>query len=96
TRIEIDVNSNADATLLLYDAWYPGWKAMIDGTPTDLYRANVMFRGVQIPAGQHRVIFYFEPDLWRTALLIGAAAWGIFLVLVVWVWRKTNQHASGT
>ena len=88
TRIEIAVDARADATLVLYDAWYPGWKATIDGEPVDVYRTNVMFRGVQVPAGEHTVIFTFEPELWRNALIIGGAAWLVFALLLIWQWRR--------
>ena len=39
----------------------PGWVAEIDGVRTPVLRADVLFRGVEVPAGQHRLVFRFAP-----------------------------------
>lgn len=88
TRIEIDVNANSEAYLILNDAYYPGWKATVNGEPVPVYRANVMFRAVPVPAGESTVVFTFEPDLWRTALMIGGVLWLLASLGLVLVWRR--------
>ena len=47
--------------LALHDTWYPGWVAEIDGVWAPILRADVLFRGLELPAGRHRVVFRFEP-----------------------------------
>lgn len=86
TQVTIEVSSETEAYLILNDAYYPGWKATVNGEPVPVYRANVMFRAVPIPAGESTVVFYFEPDLWRTALMIGGVVWmiiGIGLLIIL-------------
>lgn len=61
TRIEIDVDSERGGVLALHETWYPGWIAEIDGQRVPLLRADVLFRGVEVPAGHHRVVFRFAP-----------------------------------
>ena len=39
----------------------PGWIAEIDGKRVPILRADVLFRGVEVPAGRHRVVFRFVP-----------------------------------
>ena len=73
-------------TLVLADAWYPGWTATVNGEATPVYRANIMFRAVAVPAGENLVVFQFDPQLWRVALWLGLVIWGI--VGGVWLWRK--------
>lgn len=60
-RVVIDVQTAADGYLLLTDAYYPGWSATLDGEPTPIYRADVMFRAVFVPAGEHQVTFSYSP-----------------------------------
>ena len=47
--------------LALHETWYPGWIAEIDGRRVPILRADVLFRGVEVPAGRHRVVFRFAP-----------------------------------
>lgn len=50
----------APRILLCVDAWYPGWRAEVDGAPVRLYKANDAFKAVVVPAGTHRVRFVFS------------------------------------
>ena len=47
--------------LALHDIYYPGWVAEIDGERVPILRADVLFRGLEVPAGRHRVQFHFAP-----------------------------------
>jgi len=61
TIIEVDVSAPRPGFLLFNSAWHPWWRATVDGVPTEVLKANVMFRAVQTPAGKHRVRFEFDP-----------------------------------
>jgi len=47
--------------LVLNDVWQPWWYATVDAVETPVLRANVMFRAVAIPEGDHVVRFRFRP-----------------------------------
>jgi hypothetical protein len=89
TRVEIEVTTEAGGYLVLNDAHYPGWQATIDGEATTLYRANAMFRAVDVPPGAHTVVFSFVPTLWYASMGIGLVAWALTLIAfigLIW-WR---------
>jgi hypothetical protein len=65
----IHVKAAKPGTLVVADTDYPGWEATIDGRPTPILRANVAFRAVEIPAGEHVVEFRFRPASARHGLL---------------------------
>jgi hypothetical protein len=61
TEVIITVSSNAGGFVMLNDVWHPWWFAYVDGRPEAMLRANVIFRAVQVPPGQHQVRFVFRP-----------------------------------
>ena len=60
-RVEIEVESLRPGILVLHEPYYPGWEVEVDGQPARLLRANILFRGVEIAEGMHRVVFRFAP-----------------------------------
>ena len=61
TRLEVVAETERDGILVLSELHYPGWQAYLDGAPVPIYPANVMFRGIFLPAGDHEVVFKYEP-----------------------------------
>ena len=59
--VTIEAESNHPALLVLHDSYYAGWTAEVNGAPRPVVRANLLFRGVEIGAGQSRVVFRFRP-----------------------------------
>ena len=76
-EVILDVGLGAGAFLVSSEANYPGWRATIDNKPAQIVPTNAAFRGLEIPAGHHRIRFYFSPQsLWWGAALsaVGVAA----------------------
>lgn len=93
-RVALRVVAPAPAYLALADAWYPGWTAAVDGEATPIYRANIMFRAVAVPAGDSQVVFQFEPQLWQVAFWLGLAIWGIIAGMWLWLWNKSRGSSA--
>jgi hypothetical protein len=83
------------AKFLVYNENYHSeWRVFIDGKKAELVRANVAFKGVWVPAGQHQVVFRFGKPLryavgWFT--LIGT--YSAFLASMV-LFRKTEHESN--
>ena len=60
-EVVVSVDTAIPAMLVLHDLFHPGWRASVDGAPAAVYRANVLFRAVFVPAGRHEVRFTFHP-----------------------------------
>ena len=61
TEVEIEVTTPRTGFVVLNDIWHPWWRAQIDGVDTEILKANVLFRAVQVPAGNHKIRFEFRP-----------------------------------
>lgn len=60
--IRIKTNTSSEEVLVLADQYDEGWKAKIDEKKTNISPANLIFRGVKVPAGSHEVVFSYEPE----------------------------------
>ena len=49
----------------LNSPFYPGWEAEVDGVKKPILAVDLMFRGVEVPAGARSVVFSFRPFSWR-------------------------------
>lgn len=66
-------NSN-DGFAVFSEAYYAnGWKATIDGQPSEICKVDYMLRGLFIPKGKHEIIFRFEPQVVETGSKITLA-----------------------
>ncbi|MBA2451320.1 MAG: YfhO family protein, partial [Chloroflexi bacterium] len=68
-RVRIRTKAAGATYLVLSDSWYPGWVATVDGQQAPIARANVLFRAVEVPAGEHLVEFLYRP----TSFILGSA-----------------------
>ncbi len=89
-RVVVAVESPGTAVLVLSDAYDPGWKATIDGTPVEVFPVYYAFRGVAMPEGDHEVVFEYKPRAFQLGLLISVAglAMGSVLSIIVLIARK--------
>ncbi len=60
--IAVDVECSSSQLLILSESYSPGWKVTVNGEMSSILRAEVDYMACEIPAGQSRVQFRFEPD----------------------------------
>lgn len=61
--IEYDAECSKPGTVIFSEIFYPhGWKAIVDGKPADLYRANYMLRAMNLEPGKHHIRLEFRPE----------------------------------
>lgn len=82
-RIRLQVRAPGDAFVVLSEIYYePGWVATLDGAEIPIHRVNHVLRGVQVPAGDHEVVFQFRSRAYETGRAVSRAALGAWLVLL--------------
>ncbi len=80
-NITIDAEASGNNLMFLSEVYYPaGWKAFIDGNPTEIYKTNYLFRSILVPKGRHKIEFKFEPETYYTGKKI---AMGTNFVLIL-------------
>ena len=87
--ITIAASADNEAILVLADSHYPGWKAFVDGKEAVIRRANLFFRAVPLPAGDHTVEFRYEPRSFTIGLLISVVTLiALTLVTALFAYRS--------
>ena len=77
---ESDTKNKAFA--VFSEIYYPkGWNAYVDGQLTPHTNVNYILRGMELPAGKHKVEFKFEPQSYKTGNTV--AMLGSILLLAV-------------
>jgi hypothetical protein len=70
------IRLDRDSWVVFSEVMFPGWKAQVDGKPSEIFTGNSTFRTLFIPAGDHLAEFRYEPA-WAQPLLIGFILWMI-------------------
>jgi hypothetical protein len=89
-RIDLETDANEDGYAVLVDAFDPGWKASVDGKDRPLLRANVAFRAVEVPSGQHAVEFLYRPRSVSAGLVISLTAFVAAVLTALRVARRAR------
>jgi len=72
-RVVLRTDGRRAGVVVLTDAFYPGWKAELDGKAVPILRANLAFRGVAVPPGSHEIEMVYRPTSFR---------WGVALAVL--------------
>lgn len=78
-----EVESDKGGVVVFSEVYYPGWTATVDGSATDVARANYVLRAINVPAGKHEVVFSFNPESVHTTETIAYAALAALALLVI-------------
>jgi hypothetical protein len=81
-RVEVREEGPA-GWLVLTDVWFPGWRCTVNGRPTEIHRADFLFRAVAVPSGSCEIVFTFDPESYRRGRELSCGAALLLLMLAV-------------
>ncbi len=90
-RLYLQVMAAENGLLVLSDTYYPGWKALVNGRETKIYRADYAFKAIPLNAGTHQVEFVYDPMSFK--LGAGVTLLGI-LGCVVFGWTARRRRKA--
>lgn len=99
--VEYDYEAKENGTVVFSEIYYPyGWKAYIDGQPSDHFRANYTLRAMNVPAGQHHIRFEFRPDtVEKWGKVSVACSYAIYLIILgiagVGIYKMVRRRKEG-
>ena len=84
-RLVYKATADVDRVAVFSEIYYPDWTATIDGQPVEIARADYILRALRIPAGQHEIVFTFEPVSIRRTEAAAYTALGLLVAGVAWM-----------
>ena len=88
--IDLAIDSPGAALLVVAEAWYPGWRASVDGRSVACLPVNGCMRGVPVPGGRSQVQLKYHQNGFATGSIISLLT-GLWLV---WLWRSGMKKAA--
>lgn len=89
-QVAIETAAKSGGRLILTDLSYPGWQVTVDGESAEPLIVERVFRGVEVPAGNHTVVWTYRP--WT--LYWGAGTSLVTLVVLLILGHLRFWHAD--
>ncbi|WP_195470698.1 YfhO family protein [Bacteroides xylanisolvens] len=94
-RLVYKASTPKDGVVVFSEIYYPGWQATIDGQPVDIARADYILRAINVPAGEHTIEMWFDPQSIQVTESIAYAALALLLIgVMVLAWMQRNKIAK--
>lgn len=91
-RLVYKTSSAKDGVAVFSEIYYPGWQATIDGQPVDIARADYILRVINVPAGEHTLEMWFDPQSIHVTESIAYAALALLLIgVMILIWMRRNK-----
>jgi len=93
-HVILHCRARASGYVVLLDEWTPGWTATVDRATAPLERADVVFRAVEIPAGDHVVEMRYRTPGLRAGAMVSLTGCLIFVGLAL-AWLRGSKKGKG-
>ena len=95
STISVSLHADQPSVLFISEVFYPGWRVFVDGHEKKEFPLNLLFQGVEIDEGRHRVEFIYRPLNLRVYMTISIVS---SIVCVAWwfiqIARERRQRNS--
>jgi hypothetical protein len=95
-RVVATIDVPGPGLVVIAEAYFPGWRATVDGAAAELRPANVLFRGVPIAtAGGHTIELTLRPARFWVPLPLALLATILAAAAAIAAWRDQRRRRGG-
>ena len=97
-HLTYEYSAGKDVLAVFSEIWYDkGWNAYVDGEKIPHFRADYILRAAQLPGGNHKLEFKFEPQSYYTGETISLIASIILIMSLVYaVYLEVRENKLET
>lgn len=89
SEVMVKLTTNSSGFLVLFDTYYPGWKALVDNIPAKIYRADYLFRAVHVDKpGVHTISFIYSPLSFKLGAAITITTLICSIGSIFWIGKR--------
>jgi len=81
--ISFEIESSENGFVIIKDTYSKGWYANVNGTPSDIFQINNIFRGIHINKGINTVTLMYSPHYYYYSIIIFTI--GLILLLLIYI-----------
>ncbi len=83
-RLVYESSNDQEGVVVFSELYYAnGWNAYLDGKKVPYFKVNYGLRALQIPSGEHKIMFAFEPEVVQRGSTISLASSLLLVVILV-------------
>lgn len=88
-EVVVATNANYNSLFYLSDAYDPDWDVYIDNQKSEVLRAHYALRAVAVPAGNHKIVFRYQPKFFYQGAIISiGSVIGLLVSSLYFVMKK--------
>lgn len=92
-QIAGNIKADEDKVLVMAVPYSDGWKAYVDGKPTETMLANCRYIGVHVPKGEHTITFRYSMPYKKAGFFVSCIGFAAFAV-VVYICEKKREELN--
>ncbi|HEU0165708.1 MAG TPA: YfhO family protein, partial [Thermomicrobiales bacterium] len=93
-KIVLDAHAANAGFMVLSEIYADGWRATVNGKSVKVYKTDGALRGVEIPAGESRIVMTYAPTSLRIGLAVsGVAGIAMLATFATAGWYALRRHA---
>ena len=87
-QVRGNISLDDDKLLCLTLPYSEGWSAYVDGTKTEILRADTMYMAIEVPAGNHQIRFQYVTPYLKTGSVLSMIGLATVIALVFFDKRR--------
>ncbi len=90
--LRVGFHASAPGFLVLTETFLPGWACELDGDVVPILRANIAFRAIRVPPGEHVAVFTYRPQSARYGIALAAGTLGTIAGMAILRRRRARRR----